>query len=225
MAADCQIDSCGVLAIGRCQVCNRAFCGSHQARGRETRFVDFCSACQTREQDEKVAAAAADRQRFLDLVRACESQPFPRLLAGAVLRQAVDPPQATPWCLYDPKFAAFAPGYFDGELCERLANDFVAEAGRRDVRPERRVRSERAVTKGLFLPRKRWEKIYDEGWLIPKGSGMPSGGKSDGYFNAVIWTDADVSTDDPDRGGGRLREAALPAMARLLGINTTPQSG
>lgn len=31
MAADCEIDSCGVAAKGRCRDCGRAFCGSHQA--------------------------------------------------------------------------------------------------------------------------------------------------------------------------------------------------
>lgn len=30
MPADCEIDNCGVLAIGRCPYCRRAYCGSHQ---------------------------------------------------------------------------------------------------------------------------------------------------------------------------------------------------
>ncbi len=29
--AGCEIDNCGVLAIGKCSACARAFCGDHQA--------------------------------------------------------------------------------------------------------------------------------------------------------------------------------------------------
>lgn len=32
-AALCEVDGCGVLAVGRCWECRRAFCASHQARG------------------------------------------------------------------------------------------------------------------------------------------------------------------------------------------------
>jgi hypothetical protein len=31
MPADCEIEECGVLAVGRCVTCKCAFCGSHQA--------------------------------------------------------------------------------------------------------------------------------------------------------------------------------------------------
>lgn len=50
-AAVCQIDDCGIQAIGRCATCGRAFCTSHQGRGRgynTTRlvpFVDMCAPC------------------------------------------------------------------------------------------------------------------------------------------------------------------------------------
>jgi hypothetical protein len=49
--ATCQIDECGIVAIGRCGACKRAFCGSHQAfasvLGRSSRIVDRCASCQT----------------------------------------------------------------------------------------------------------------------------------------------------------------------------------
>jgi hypothetical protein len=36
MAAECAIDQCAVLAIGRCRECGRAFCMSHQAHNELT---------------------------------------------------------------------------------------------------------------------------------------------------------------------------------------------
>lgn len=40
MPAECEVQvpgrSCGVLAVGRCRICRRAFCGSHEANLRDT---------------------------------------------------------------------------------------------------------------------------------------------------------------------------------------------
>lgn len=49
-ALGCQMDDCGVLAVGRCRVCKRAFCGTHQARDYEGPSAgiprsDVCMAC------------------------------------------------------------------------------------------------------------------------------------------------------------------------------------
>jgi len=41
MAAECEINDCGVLAIGRCAGCGRAMCASHQSQD----YVDECSEC------------------------------------------------------------------------------------------------------------------------------------------------------------------------------------
>ena len=52
--AGCEIDrptgeSCHVMAVGRCTICGRAFCRSHQARSRERysskEYVDHCLSC------------------------------------------------------------------------------------------------------------------------------------------------------------------------------------
>jgi hypothetical protein len=44
MAAECEIDDCGVLAIGRCAVgCERAMCASHRSKDR----ADECSECRS----------------------------------------------------------------------------------------------------------------------------------------------------------------------------------
>jgi hypothetical protein len=45
VSAGCTIDACGVVAIGRCRRCRRAFCMSHQGENRTRRFTDVCSAC------------------------------------------------------------------------------------------------------------------------------------------------------------------------------------
>ena len=47
----CEIDGCGVPPLGRCNVCGRAFCVTHQARDHGTSgdvlrsYVDLCAAC------------------------------------------------------------------------------------------------------------------------------------------------------------------------------------
>ena len=40
MAAVCEVAACGVLAVGRCATCGRAFCTSHRAA------VDRCVGCE-----------------------------------------------------------------------------------------------------------------------------------------------------------------------------------
>jgi hypothetical protein len=45
MAADCEIDGCGIGALGRCATCGRAFCLSHQGYF-ERPLADRCAPCQ-----------------------------------------------------------------------------------------------------------------------------------------------------------------------------------
>ncbi|GAA3298945.1 AN1-type zinc finger domain-containing protein [Dactylosporangium vinaceum] len=58
MAAECAIDGCAVLAIGRCRECGRAFCMSHQAHNEVTGegYAALCIQCLQRRQ--RVAGAA-----------------------------------------------------------------------------------------------------------------------------------------------------------------------
>jgi len=59
-APGCEVDGCGVQAIGRCHTCGHAFCGSHQAIvPKGPRVVNLCSSCHASIQAEKAAAAAA----------------------------------------------------------------------------------------------------------------------------------------------------------------------
>lgn len=221
MPADCQIDDCGVLAVGRCHRCRRAFCGSHQAFDGQVRLVDQCSSCRGEQRNREAQAEQDEWEAFLDTVRACEARPFPRLLAGAALKADAWRPRRIPWSLYDPKLHRVS--LPDPGLSDRIARDFVEEALRRGVLPERRVRSRRSEKRG-FLQRVHWEDVYDEGWTILGGSDRPSGGKSDGYMSAIIWTDGEITEDDRlNNPPTRLREEALFAMADLLGINTVPK--
>jgi serine/threonine protein kinase len=61
-AAICQIDSCGVLAVGRCATCKRTFCTSHQARSGQTRYIDQCAPC--------LAQAQVDEEKRIQEVEA-----------------------------------------------------------------------------------------------------------------------------------------------------------
>lgn len=80
MAADCEIDQCGVLAIGRCIGCRKAFCQSHRERPvRE--YGDVCSACQT---------ANIDRQRSIS-ERILAAQEKIRSIAEALAAAKIEP--------------------------------------------------------------------------------------------------------------------------------------
>ncbi|WP_432827837.1 hypothetical protein [Dactylosporangium sp. CA-092794] len=52
MPAECAIDKCAVLAIGRCRECGRAFCMSHQAHNEVTGegYAALCIQCLERRQ-------------------------------------------------------------------------------------------------------------------------------------------------------------------------------
>jgi hypothetical protein len=51
----CEVDNCGVLAVGRCELCGRAFCGTHG--GQKT-----CEPCSV-EASRRSTAAALKRER------------------------------------------------------------------------------------------------------------------------------------------------------------------
>jgi hypothetical protein len=78
MPAECAIDDCGVLAVGRCSACGRAFCTSHRALGAYgAPIIDHCTACQevasqVAESKEKEVRQAGERAhiRVRELARA-----------------------------------------------------------------------------------------------------------------------------------------------------------
>lgn len=62
MAAECAIDGCAVLAIGRCRECGRAFCMSHQAHNDVTGegYAALCIQCLERRQRVRGGDVRAD---------------------------------------------------------------------------------------------------------------------------------------------------------------------
>lgn len=63
MPAECEINRCGVLAIGRCSACGQAMCASHRAlTGDGTPVVDLCVQCQ----QARAAAGAKESQQGQD---------------------------------------------------------------------------------------------------------------------------------------------------------------
>lgn len=64
MAAECEINDCGVLAIGRCVACGRAMCTSHRGRGSYGQpVVDQCSECQSAERMARGSALTGRAER------------------------------------------------------------------------------------------------------------------------------------------------------------------
>jgi hypothetical protein len=63
MAAECAIDGCAVLAIGRCRECGRAFCMSHQAHNELTGegYAALCIQCLERR--SRVRSGRGDDER------------------------------------------------------------------------------------------------------------------------------------------------------------------
>lgn len=66
MPAECDIAACGVLAVGRCGNCGRAFCKSHQSRDFNVAYVDQCSACLAVAQAESEARRPVNSSFFTD---------------------------------------------------------------------------------------------------------------------------------------------------------------
>lgn len=57
MVAECQVNACGVLAVGRCRSCGSAFCASHAGYG----YVDLCQICLD-DQNEQIWAPERERK-------------------------------------------------------------------------------------------------------------------------------------------------------------------
>ncbi|WP_432988065.1 hypothetical protein [Dactylosporangium sp. CA-233914] len=71
MPAECAIDGCAVLAIGRCRECGRAFCMSHQAHNEVTGegYPALCIQCLQR---RRRVAGRGDRDARADAREATE---------------------------------------------------------------------------------------------------------------------------------------------------------
>jgi len=88
MAATCELTAngtaCGVMAIGRCVDCSRAFCDSHRAAGYQVRYVDLCGTCLAKRDElamEK-GKAAARREKQAQVQKQVQARDRARDLAA-----------------------------------------------------------------------------------------------------------------------------------------------
>lgn len=89
MAATCEIEDCGVQAIGRCERCGEPFCATHQVRPegfgpRQAPPLNRCTACQGREQREYLKVREDAIGEYVEW-RARGADPIEALLVGVRL--------------------------------------------------------------------------------------------------------------------------------------------
>ena len=99
----CGIDGCGVAAIGRCETCGTAFCGTHQARFRDgfglsQPYVDLSTSCQRKAHDaelesERALGEAEYHERYAEYLEKLAA--YERLREAVIARLlAIDDPIA-----------------------------------------------------------------------------------------------------------------------------------
>ena len=64
----CELDNCGILAIGRCGTCKRPYCGSHVAYNSYGPIVNFCVDCQQAQQ-QNYEQTQQDKRDGIRLIR------------------------------------------------------------------------------------------------------------------------------------------------------------
>ena len=89
MVVVCEVENCGVQAIGRCERCAAAFCATHQVRPEHSGLqatppLDRCTECQAREQTDYVQARDEVVGKYIDW-RSCVHDPVEPLLVGVRL--------------------------------------------------------------------------------------------------------------------------------------------
>jgi hypothetical protein len=98
MAAVCEIEDCGVQAIGRCERCAAAFCGTHQVRPESSGLqaaapLDRCTACQARDYVQARNEAVGE---YIDW-RSRVDDPVEALLVGVRLLLSLAQADALLW--------------------------------------------------------------------------------------------------------------------------------
>lgn len=94
MPADCQVSDCGVLAIGRCGTCGRAFCGGHRGRSAGNFvLVDTCAVCasvatEAGRATERSLAESHERER--ELLRGAPAKLRPKRVPSEPLVQVLE---------------------------------------------------------------------------------------------------------------------------------------
>jgi hypothetical protein len=92
--AVCEVESCGVLAVGRCLTCQRPFCRTHQGRGgaihAPVQFVDQCTVCTAERAAEGIRRAKAEEAERVAAKEAVDR----RIHAAVATLAATTKPQA-----------------------------------------------------------------------------------------------------------------------------------
>ena len=169
---DCEIDACGVLAVGRCRTCGAPFCDTHRARsvsGEEdpfnpgrlsslpTVYVDLCQPCWTeglrsaRRNQQAEAAASAEEDAEFAAVPPLHENELEAFFQGSVVTA---PPRAV----------VGSRSKNQRRLVEMPGNKVAAALGACGVPHRRyRVRHRGGIRKA---------RAY-HGWAVRTGSGAP----------------------------------------------------
>jgi hypothetical protein len=75
MPAECEVASCGVIAVGRCATCRRAMCTSHRAVVGANPVADRCVECQRIRDDDRALRSDRARQAHAHHISALAGMP------------------------------------------------------------------------------------------------------------------------------------------------------
>jgi hypothetical protein len=202
----CEIDCCGVTAIGRCHECRRAFCATHRAiegfPGNQRIFSDWCTSCQDGRATASAAEDAAREQRLVASAKEIETvaDPIERTIRAFTLSAGYDDPGWRRDAILQPIWGM---GLGQGVAAQYCTAPWVSENVASYF--ARRAR-ERGVATDVSVQMKRWSKSIvsrkysfevtplSNGWRFPLGSTADRYGGKDGFnrehhFGAVIMED------------------------------------
>ncbi len=244
MAAECEVDQCGVLAVGRCHCCRRAFCRSHQAIGSDAEFpatfrmllVDRCASCESQLVTAKHTAATQERERSRASL-ASISDPLERVVTaigrfGSVYQGPYEGAKRTVsiqreelrevikaiWPAWNMNDINHNPPWDGAEV----ARWFALRAQNAGVGPDA---SAQWVTwpRGLLGKQKRQTGPAEPAWRFPQGSTVFYGDEPN--VDAFVFMDgrfmpsaANHPSPDSYHARGNLSAVALADMAQLLGL-------
>ena len=239
----CEIDGCGVLAVGRCVSCGRAFCGTHgsgsSCRACYVELVDkqrrarAAEEIAQRKQAAAAAAAAADREQqaktdTLARIRSMD-EPFARLVTLMRSLFTIRDSEGSVWWPlgFDgslltqvcPEIWPTPPPFSGGEVVVRcdaqaVARWFAARALKAGLNPDSQT-TWTTSRRTLTGRAKISDGPPEAAWAFP-GGGMRRG---DHYVPAYIFRDGRLKVHlgpgDSDRPHS-LRACVLIRMAELL---------
>jgi hypothetical protein len=150
IAAVCGIDSCGVLAVGRCHRCGRAFCATHQRITSVMTYTNLCDPCGKSHQAQKDNAwsqafnAAEEERRAKPRADAAHLDKLPRMTANELGRAVRS--NMRRWRLFGyarPGSTGLFPlrgwGIWDEYFVSRSGHVYEVDSSKRPYRVSRRI--------------------------------------------------------------------------------------